>query len=76
MSKINTLKYVSDFEAYSIKFSPFESNKVACTFCQYYGMIGNGRLSIFNTNNYGIIEEVIRFNTNDSLFDVAWSEAN
>ena len=39
-------------------------------------MIGNGRLSIFNTNNYGIIEEVIRFNTNDSLFDVAWSEAN
>ena len=76
MSKMNTQKYISDFEAYNVKFSPFENNKVACVFSQYFGMIGNGRLSIFNSNNYGVIEEVIRYNTNDSLFDLSWSEAN
>jgi peroxin-7 len=76
MSKSNTQKYVSDFEAYNVKFSPFENNKIACTFSQYYGLIGNGRLCIFNTNNYGVIEETFRFNTNDSVFDLAWSEVN
>ncbi len=59
-----------------MKFSPFEINKVACAFSQYYGMIGNGRLCIFTTNKLGVIEEILRFNTNDSLFDLAWSEAN
>ena len=69
-------RYVSEFEGYSVKFSPFESNKIACCFSQYYGIIGNGRLSIFNLNNIGILEENKRFNTTDAIFDIAWSEFN
>jgi peroxin-7 len=69
-------KYISDFEAYNVRFSPFENTKIACVFSQYFGMVGNGRLSVFNSNNFGVIEEVLRFNTNDSLFDLSWSEAN
>ena len=69
-------RYVSEFEGYSVKFSPFENNKIACCFSQYYGIIGNGRLSIFIINNIGILEEVLRFNTNDAIFDIAWSEFN
>jgi hypothetical protein len=38
----------SDFEFYSCKFSPFISNRIAATQAQYYGMIGNGRLSIYD----------------------------
>ena len=40
-------------------------------------MIGNGRLSVLNSNPYtGVLEEIHRFNTNDGMFDIAWSEAN
>ena len=75
--KLPFKKYVSDFEGYSCKFSPFEANKIACCFSQYYGIIGNGRVSVFNTNPMtGSLEEIHRFNTNDGIFDIAWSEAN
>ena len=69
-------RYVSEFEGYSVKFSPFEGNRLAACFSQYYGIIGNGRLSVFNINNIGLLEEVVRFNTNDAIFDIAWSEIN
>lgn len=67
----------SDFEYYSCKFSPFISNRIACTLSQYYGMIGNGRLSIYDfdlTSNK--IIETKRFPTNEGCFDLAWSEVN
>ncbi len=75
--KLPFYKYVSDFEGYSCKFSPFEANRIACCFSQYYGIIGNGRLSVLNINPMtGNLEETQRFNTNDGIFDIAWSEAN
>jgi peroxin-7 len=68
---------MGEFEGYSCKFSPFEANRLACVFSQYYGIVGNGRLSVFNQNPLtGVLEENFRFNTNDGLFDLAWSEAN
>ena len=76
MNENNILRYISEFEGYNVKFSPFESNKLAGCFSQYYGIIGNGRLSVFLINNIGIMEEVVRFNTNDAMFDIAWSEIN
>jgi peroxin-7 len=69
-------RYISEFEGYNVKFSPFENNKLAACFSQYYGIIGNGRLSVFLINNLGIIEETVRFNSNDAMFDIAWSELN
>lgn len=76
-TKSSYQRYIGEFEGYSCKFSPFEPNKIACCFSQYYGIIGNGRLSIFNHNPItGILEENVRFNTNDGIFDIAWSESN
>jgi peroxin-7 len=70
-------RYVGEFEGYACKFSPFVPNLIACGFSQYFGIIGNGRLSIFNQNlQTGVLEENRRFNTNDGIFDIAWSEAN
>lgn len=67
----------SDFEFYSCKFSPFDKTKIAATLSQYYGMVGNGRLSIFDFDvNKNIIGEIKRFPTNEGCFDVAWSEVN
>jgi peroxin-7 len=76
-TKSNYQRFMAEFEGYSCKFSPFEANKIACCFSQYYGIIGNGRISVFNHNpETGLIEEMIRYNTNDGVFDIAWSEAN
>ena len=69
-------RYISEFEGYNVKFSPFESTKIAACFSQYYGIVGNGRLSVFIINNVGILEEFVLFNTNDAMFDIAWSEVN
>lgn len=70
-------RVIGEFEGYACKFSPFEPNKIACGFSQYFGIIGNGRLSVFSQNNMtGVLEEKHRFNTNDGIFDIAWSEAN
>lgn len=70
-------RYIGEFDGYACKFSPFVPNLIACGFSQYYGIIGNGRLSIFNQNQVtGVLEETRRFNTNDGIFDIAWSEAN
>ena len=71
------INHVSDFEYYNCKFSPFEKNLIACAQSQYYGVIGNGRLSVcqFDLQTKSI-QEIKRFNTNDACFDIAWSEAN
>lgn len=67
----------SDFEFYSCKFSPFDQTKIAATQAQYYGMIGNGRLSIYDFDlNRNAIQEIKRYPTNQGCFDVAWSEVN
>jgi peroxin-7 len=77
INKSSFQRYMGEFEGYSCKFSPFIPNLVACGFSQYYGIIGNGRLSIFNQNQQtGLLEENRRFNTNDGIFDIAWSEVN
>ncbi len=70
-------RYMAEFEGYSCKFSPFQPNLIACGFSQYYGIVGNGRLSVFNiSTNPNTLEETRRFNTNDGVFDIAWSEQN
>lgn len=70
-------RYIGEFEGYSCKFSPFVPNLIAVCFSQYYGIIGNGRISLFSQNPMtGVLEETRRFNTNDGVFDIAWSEAN
>lgn len=71
------INHISDFDFYSCKFSPFEKNLIATSLSQYYGIIGNGRVSVFSFDfSTRSLKEVKRFNTNDACFDLAWSESN
>uniref|UniRef100_S4RGF4 Peroxin-7 n=1 Tax=Petromyzon marinus TaxID=7757 RepID=S4RGF4_PETMA len=60
---------------YSVKFSPFFPAQLACAASQYFGIAGSGSLLILHQTPEGITE-LRRFEWNDSLFDVAWSEDN
>ena len=65
-SPTNYTTIASDFEFYSCKFSPFHNNLIACTLSQYYGMIGNGRVAVYQFDPVkSQINEIKRFATND-----------
>ena len=67
------LKYKSDFQGYSCKFSPFLNNIIGCCFNQYYGIIGNGKLSIFSFTESEILLKK-EYKTNEAIFDISFSE--
>ncbi|KAI5787693.1 peroxisomal targeting signal 2 receptor [Peziza echinospora] len=63
------------FNGYSVKYSPFYDSRLAVSSAANFGLVGNGRLHILNLTPSGI-QPLQTFDTNDGLFDVAWSEAN
>ena len=67
------LSYKSDFQGYACKFSPFVPDIVACGVSQYYGIIGNGKLIVLKKNQNSMAE-IKKFDTNDGIFDIAFSE--
>jgi peroxin-7 len=64
----------TQFCGYSVKFSPFRENLIAVATSQYYGIAGNGRVSILDLTSQ--LSPVIEFTTRDCCFDVAWSEGS
>ena len=69
------LNFKSNFQGYACKFSPFSSSLIASAFSQYYGIIGNGKISLF-TKSPVSLTELKTFPTNEGVFDIAFSEAN
>ncbi|KAF2083632.1 peroxisomal targeting signal 2 receptor [Saccharata proteae CBS 121410] len=63
------------FNGYSVKYSPFFDSRLAVASSANFGLVGNGRLHILNLTPPGIVAEH-HFDTQDSLFDLSWSEAN
>ncbi|CEI85675.1 hypothetical protein RMCBS344292_00132 [Rhizopus microsporus] len=63
------------FNGYSLKWSPFFENKLAVATASNFGLVGNGRLFIINMMGDNITVER-GYDTQDGLFDVAWSEIN
>ncbi|KAK8206496.1 peroxisomal targeting signal 2 receptor [Zalaria obscura] len=63
------------FNPYAVKYSPFFDSRLAVSSGANFGLVGNGRLSILNLTNQGIICEK-SFDTQDCLFDTCWSEAH
>lgn len=61
------------FHGYGIKYSPFFDNRVAVAASANFGLVGNGRLYVLGLTPGGIVGEKW-FDTNDGLFDLAWSE--
>lgn len=62
------------FSGYSVKFSPFRPNLLAVASSQYFGISGNGRISVVDTDRG--FAPVAEFGTRDGCFDVSFSEAS
>ncbi|SAM09444.1 hypothetical protein [Absidia glauca] len=64
------------FNGYSVKWSPFYENKLAVACSSNFGLVGNGRLYLLGVGGGpGVMMERV-FDTQDGLFDLAWSEIN
>ncbi|KAL7276803.1 peroxisomal targeting signal 2 receptor [Rhizina undulata] len=61
------------FNGYSVKYSPFYDSRLACAASANFGLVGNGRLYILALTPNGIVAEKW-FDTQDSLYDVSFSE--
>lgn len=62
------------YKGYGLQYSPFFDNKIAVATASNYGLVGNGKLFILNIEPQGSIVNQIAWETQDGLFDLAWSE--
>ncbi|XP_033740848.1 peroxisomal targeting signal 2 receptor-like [Pecten maximus] len=60
---------------YSVEFSPYYPNRLACATSQYYGLAGCGTLFVLDTTPNGLVPLRV-YQWNDGLFEVTWSEDN
>ena len=70
------MRFKTQFNGYSLAFSPFFEGRLAVTTSQNFGIIGNGQQYVLETAPNGALVEVARFETADGLYDCCWSEAN
>ena len=63
------------YNGYSVKYSPFFDSRIAVAAAANFGLVGNGRVYVLGLTAQGIVAEKW-FDTQDSLFDTAWSEAH
>ncbi|GMF03401.1 unnamed protein product [Ambrosiozyma monospora] len=64
----------TEYNGCACKYSPFYDNKLAIATSANYGLVGNGKLYILTIQDNGQITQDSAFETQDGLFDVAWSE--
>ncbi|CAI6089912.1 unnamed protein product [Clonostachys chloroleuca] len=63
------------FNPYAVKYSPYYDSRIAVASSANFGIVGNGRLFALGLSAQGIQVEK-SFDTNDALYDLAWSEIN
>ncbi|KAH7328207.1 peroxisome targeting signal type 2 receptor [Stachybotrys elegans] len=63
------------FNPYAVKYSPYYDSRIAVAASANFGIIGNGRLFALGLTAQGVQVEKT-FDTNDALYDLAWSEIN
>lgn len=70
----------SGFNGYACEFSPFTGTRLACASGANFGIVGNGRLWIFPLASpegpFDQGQPILYYDTQDGLFDCAWSEKN
>lgn len=71
-----TMRFKTQFNGYSLAFSPFFEGRLAVTTSQNFGIIGNGQQYVLDQAPGGELVEVARFETADGLYDCCWSEQN
>jgi peroxin-7 len=63
------------FNPYAVKYSPYYDSRIAVAASANYGIVGNGRVFCLGLGPGGVQVEKT-FDTNDALYDLAWSEIN
>ncbi|KAK6591653.1 WD repeat domain-containing protein [Botrytis cinerea] len=63
------------FKGSAVKYSPFFDNRICVTASANYGLVGNGRLYSLMLTPQGIQVQKT-FDTQDSIYDLSWSESN
>ncbi|PHH80339.1 hypothetical protein CDD80_1978 [Ophiocordyceps camponoti-rufipedis] len=63
------------FNPYAVKYSPYYDSRIAVASSANFGIVGNGRVFLLGLSAQGIQLEK-SFDTNDALYDLAWSEIN
>lgn len=63
----------TQYAGYTCEFSPFHGNLLAVGTSQYYGIVGNGRLYVFDVQAQ---QPVCDWLTQDGVYECAWSEGN
>ncbi|XP_046664428.1 peroxisomal targeting signal 2 receptor [Homalodisca vitripennis] len=61
---------------YSVRFSPFQPEKIVCATSQYFGLAGGGTLFVLEVTPDGSLVELSTSQWPDGLFDVVWSETD
>ncbi|TVY71511.1 Peroxisomal targeting signal 2 receptor [Lachnellula suecica] len=61
------------YNGYAVKYSPFFDSRICVAASANFGLVGNGRIYVLGLTPNGIQAEKW-FNTQDSVYDVAWSE--
>ncbi|KAI6785131.1 uncharacterized protein J7T54_006773 [Emericellopsis cladophorae] len=63
------------YNPYAVKYSPYYDSRIAVASSANFGIVGNGRVYSLGLSAQGIQVEKT-FDTNDALYDLAWSEIN
>ncbi|KAM4056846.1 peroxisomal targeting signal 2 receptor [Hirsutella rhossiliensis] len=63
------------FNPYAVKYSPYYDSRIAVATSANFGIVGNGRVFALGLTARGVQVEKT-FDTNDALYDLAWSEIN
>ncbi|PFH60944.1 hypothetical protein XA68_18519 [Ophiocordyceps unilateralis] len=63
------------FNPYAVKYSPYYDSRIAVAASANFGIVGNGRVFVLGLSARGVQVEKT-FDTNDALYDLAWSEIN
>lgn len=64
------------FHGYSIQFSPYQAERLACACSQHYGIAGSGALFILDVCQQGRIQIFNKLDWQEGLFDCCWSETS
>lgn len=67
---------IPGYSGFAAKYSSFYDNKIAVAASANYGLAGNGKLLILSIQPNGSITADVQFDTQDGLFDLAWSETH
>ena len=69
--------FTSNRHGYSVRFSPFNPDRMVVASSQFFGLAGGGTLYFLEMNEIDKeIKEVQKYEWSDGLFDVAWSESD